>query len=137
MLVVILADEDDQRLLMRSVAAGADGFVLTSMPLDAVLDAVRDVAKGNAFVPAGMLGGLLRGMIDDRRRRQQAGRRTLMLTGREQEVLSLLAAGAETTAIADRLGRHVKRCARTSPTCSPSSARAAGPRPQRWRPSSA
>ncbi len=54
-------------------------------------------------MPRGMLGGLLRELIERRRRDEEVHARYRRLTGREREVLALLAAGDYVDRIARRL----------------------------------
>lgn len=101
--LVLLADDHDEGLLARAVEAGVDGFVPVTAPLADVIEAVTNAARGEAYVPRGMLGELLRLLVERRRARDRVMRRAMTLTSREQEVLGLLAAGLDGAAIATRL----------------------------------
>ena len=59
--------------------------------------------RGEACVPRGMLGSLLRDLIERRRRDDEALARYRRLTGRERDVLRMLARGADVNDIAPAL----------------------------------
>ena len=90
--VVILSESDDQRDVVRAVAAGASGYLLKSARADELAAAVRAVAVGDAFVSPGVAAPLLDRM------RAVGG-----LSAREVDVLRCLARGLETNAIAAEL----------------------------------
>lgn len=93
--VLILTGEASPAVAARAVAAGAGGLVVKSARLDDLILAVRRVVAGEAIFGTQVLGAAL-----DR----LTGRsRTTELTPREQEALALLAIGATTEQIAERL----------------------------------
>lgn len=100
-LVVSAFDLDDY--VVRALAAGADGYLVKSEDPANIVDAVRAVAAGDAVPSAAT-----RAAVDALRRRAPnegpapAGLAT-PLTGREEDVLRLLAAGLSNQAIAREL----------------------------------
>ena len=92
--VVIVADHDQPELLETAVEAGADAFVASSSGLADLRDAVAAASRGEAWVPAPLLGSLLRNLIDRRRASDVALARASRLSDRERAVLELLADGA-------------------------------------------
>jgi DNA-binding NarL/FixJ family response regulator len=106
--VLVLTGEASAAVATRVAEAGGAGLVLKSSRLDELEAAVLQVAAGEvAFGP-----GLLAGVLD-----RLTGRRGgTPLTAREQETLVLLAAGASTEEVSERLGvtrntvrNHVQR----------------------------
>jgi DNA-binding NarL/FixJ family response regulator len=90
--VVVLTVYESPEVLQRAVAAGAHGFVAKSDVSRTLLAAVGAAARGISFVTP-RVAGLAS---------------TRPLTGREREVLQLLAEGLTTREVADRLGIRAK-----------------------------
>jgi DNA-binding NarL/FixJ family response regulator len=84
---LVLTSASDQSLVMLAMAAGAAGFLYKDVDPDALMRAVRSVHDGHTLLAAGAA-GLLAGSGDTGTRRG-----TGALTGREQEVLALIADG--------------------------------------------
>jgi two-component system, NarL family, nitrate/nitrite response regulator NarL len=82
---VILTGSGQDRALLDSLEAGAIGFVTKHQRFSEVVEAVRSAARGEASIPAAMLGKVLPQL-----RNPEATNR---LTEREQSVLELLATG--------------------------------------------
>jgi DNA-binding NarL/FixJ family response regulator len=101
--VLIVAEREDDELLLRSVEAGAKGFVARSSPLPALIQTVRRVGRGEVGYPEHMLGELVDGLVMRRRDRDDATQRLSGLTRRERQVLALLAEGADNDDIARAL----------------------------------
>ena len=101
--VIVFSDEEDERVLLDALEAGATGYLSKGSPLTDVLEATRAVHRGEALVPPRMLASLLERMFVGRQERDEALRRIARLTRREREVLSLLADGADNDDIARRL----------------------------------
>ncbi len=94
-LMVTADDEDD--LLLRAITAGAAGVVLKTNGMATLVKTIRAAARGEAVVSAGDLRRVL-----PRAAQARAGLGH-DLTAREREVLSLLAAGRSTSAMAGTL----------------------------------
>jgi DNA-binding NarL/FixJ family response regulator len=84
---LVLTSASDQSLVTLAMAAGAAGFLYKDVDPDALMRAVRSVHDGHTLLAAGAA-GLLGGSGGTGTRRG-----TGALTGREQEVLALIADG--------------------------------------------
>ena len=92
--VLILSASGEQRDVLEAVKAGATGYLLKSSGREEFLDAVRATAGGKAVFTAGLAGLLLgefRRLAAEPQRTD--GREVPELTGRETEVLKLVATG--------------------------------------------
>jgi DNA-binding NarL/FixJ family response regulator len=103
---LVLTMQWDQCSLLRSVEAGAMGFIGKHQPVTEVLAAIRQVAAGEMVLPADLLMGLLT-------HRQRCPRRAVLplaqepLTALERQVLARAAEGQSSTAIAADLALPV------------------------------
>ena len=101
--VVMLATSPDLALEMRSMRAGASGFVVKSDDVEAMCRSVAVVSGGHAIISPELTGLL----IERLRRTPEGGSGTRpvksALTDREWEVLDLICDGSTTREIADSL----------------------------------
>jgi DNA-binding NarL/FixJ family response regulator len=79
--VIMLTTFDTDADVSKAIKAGAKGYLLKDAPRDELLDCIRKVHSGETVIPALLLSKLAAGL----------GRESV--TGRELEVLSLLARG--------------------------------------------
>jgi DNA-binding NarL/FixJ family response regulator len=100
---VLLADREDEDLLIGALEAGASGFLSKSAPLGELIQAARRVRDGEVLIPPRLLGPLLFRLIRRRREQNDAMRQVSKLTGREKEILALLTGGADNNGIAQAL----------------------------------
>ncbi|MEU6193208.1 response regulator transcription factor [Streptomyces sp. NPDC047061] len=103
--VLILTTFDMDDYAFEGLRAGAAGFLLKDV-LPAVLGAaIRDVARGDAVLTPRITRGLVDrfAQIAPWPHDEDAGRRFVQLTQREQEVFHLIASGLTNAEIADRL----------------------------------
>jgi len=95
-IVVLTAAAEDSMLVM-ATEAGCAGFLLKTSPLEELVAAVRTAAAGEMLVSSELLARLLGRLRHDRSQPATA------LTGREREILELIAEGLTNAAIAKRL----------------------------------
>jgi DNA-binding NarL/FixJ family response regulator len=79
--VIVLTTYDTDHEIYRAVKAGAKGYVLKDARREELLDCIRRVSRGETAIPAPLLEKLAAGMSSE------------ALTGRELDVLTLLARG--------------------------------------------
>ena len=99
--VLVLTTYDDDAWVFDAIRAGAAGYLLKDTPRAEVIKAVRGTAEGKAFVDPTVAGKLL-GQVAAQQN-QQATLLTAKLTGREVDVLHLVAQGHTNAAIATQL----------------------------------
>lgn len=102
--IVMLTVRDDDEKLFESIRNGAQGYLLKNIRSKEMIEMLRGAVHGEAAITPALGGRMLE---EFRRISQRAGQepreKTEALTGREQEVLSLAAAGATNMEIASNL----------------------------------
>ena len=103
--VLMLSMHCADHLVARALAAGAGGYALKDLPVAQLAAAIRTVHRGQRYLsPAAV-----EKVVDHLGRPLAAARsRYDLLTGREREVLKLLADGLGVKQVAARLSRSVK-----------------------------
>lgn len=97
--VIALSIHSDRRFVRQMFEAGASGYLLKEGAFEELARAIREVADGNAFVSPGIAGVLIDDVVGRMADKETpAGIRGL--SGREREVLQLLAEGKTTKEIA-------------------------------------
>ena len=96
--VVALTGTDVEDEVLAAVEAGAQGYLAKTSPRDDFLEAIRRVAQGDAWLPAHLTRRLL-----TRLKPRPAPKVEEPLTGRESEVLELLARGWSNRRISQEL----------------------------------
>ena len=98
--VVVLTMQDDPGFAREAMAEGATGFVLKESADSELVHAIRSVARGGTYLDPALGGRLLTEPAD--------GNGAIPLTGREVEVLRLLALGHTNAEIAAGLHLSVR-----------------------------
>jgi len=101
--VLILSMYSDERYVLRSVKAGARGYVLKNSAGDELVQAILTVQRGTAFFSPAVARIFQNGFARLKDARETSDRYDL-LTDRERQVYQLLAEGNSNKDIANRLG---------------------------------
>jgi len=99
---VILTTFDDDQLVLAGLKAGARGYLLKDVSLEQLVEAVRTVAEGGSLVAPAVTQRLLAG-VDRIQNQFSSLEQPDPLTGRETEILRLLAGGYSNKEIANSL----------------------------------
>ena len=99
--VLVLTTYDDDEWVFDAIRAGASGYLLKDTPREEVIKAVRGTVEGRSFLDPAVAGKLI-GQVAGQQT-QPATLITDKLTGREVDVLRLLARGFTNADIAAQL----------------------------------
>jgi len=99
--VMILTIHENEQYVHEMLKAGADGYVLKNAEKKEIFDGVRAVAKGDNYFSSEVSKLLLGGLIKRSREIETAS--GSHLTGREKEILKLIAEGKTSKQIAQQL----------------------------------
>lgn len=101
--IIVLTIHDDREYLLKSIKAGASGYVMKDAESDHLIEAIRDVYSGQTYIQPNITTSFIREFDDtphpDTNKRLQRDN----LTQREIEVLLLIAEGKNNREIADEL----------------------------------
>ncbi len=103
-IVMLTASRDDEDLF-DALRAGASGYLLKDMDPDRLAAALRGVLAGEAALPRSLAMKVIQQLQSPNRRRfiPSKGTGVARLTGRETEVLEMMAEGLTTEQIAEKL----------------------------------
>jgi DNA-binding NarL/FixJ family response regulator len=101
--VLVLTMFDDDPTVFTAMQAGARGYLLKGAEQDEIVGALRAVAAGQVIFGPGIASRVLDHFAAPPAPAAPAAEPFPELTAREREILSLLAEGRRTSAIADRL----------------------------------
>lgn len=99
--VLVLTTYADDEWVFDAIQAGASGYLLKDTPREELIRAIRGTVAGKTYVDPSVAGKVLEQVSS--RQTQPATLLTSKLTGREAEVLRLIAGGLSNADIADRL----------------------------------
>jgi DNA-binding NarL/FixJ family response regulator len=97
--VLVLTASEEERVVIELLQAGAVGYLPKTVDLSELLEAIRAVAGGGSVLPPAIASVVVRYLAGDERNQQDP----TPLTGRELEVLALVAGGFTNRDIAQKL----------------------------------
>jgi two-component system response regulator NreC len=103
--MLILTMHEEEELVARCLEAGASGYIIKDAPASQLLYAIETLLKGEKYLSPVVLKKVVAGYVKSSQRPQTSYDR---LSGREREILKLLAEGLSVKEIATRLGLSVK-----------------------------
>lgn len=101
--VVLLTSSESEEDMLTAIKAGARGYVIKDTPLPQLVQGIEDVIAGGAVVSPAMGGKLFDTVRQLLRHREIVAGRKPTLTGREVEVLQLIAKGKTSREIGELL----------------------------------
>ncbi|MBI3546633.1 MAG: response regulator transcription factor [Gammaproteobacteria bacterium] len=101
--VLVLSMHEEQQYAVRAIKAGASGYLTKESASDLLIQAIRKVAAGGAFISPAVAEQLALAVMPE-----AGGLPHKTLSDREYQVLQLLVAGKSVTDIAQQLNLSVK-----------------------------
>jgi two-component system NarL family response regulator len=101
--VILLTGSESEEDLLSAIKAGARGYIIKDMPFPQLVDSIAAISKGGAVVSSQMAGKLFDVTRQLLRHQELLAARKPTLTGREIEVLQLVAKGLTSRSIGEQL----------------------------------
>lgn len=101
--VILLTGSESEEDLLSAIKAGARGYIIKDMPFPQLVDSISAITKGGAVVSSQMAGKLFDVTRQLLRHQELLAARKPTLTGREIEVLQLVARGLTSRSIGEQL----------------------------------
>jgi DNA-binding NarL/FixJ family response regulator len=100
--IILLTQHDEGQYLSEALDAGVKGYVLKSQVANDLIQAMRQVSRGEVYLSPGVSGAVVEAY------RSKSEKPRDPLTSRERQVLQLIAEGKSTKDVASVLGISVK-----------------------------
>ncbi|MGI6142424.1 MAG: response regulator [bacterium] len=97
--ILALTIHDDDEYMLQMVRAGARGYILKDVDPGGLIKAIQAALRGESYISPGIAGKVF-GVLNRLARGGEYHPRSQILTGREQEVLELIAQGCSNAKIA-------------------------------------
>jgi two-component system, NarL family, response regulator DevR len=94
---LMFSAHDDEDAMLRSIMAGASGFLLKLSAGEQLADAIRSVAQGNSLIGPGATQSVMEHV------RRSSARAEMQLSGQQEKVLDLIVEGLTNREIGERL----------------------------------
>jgi len=102
---IILTTFDDNELVLQGLRAGARGYLLKDVSLDALVEAIESVHKGGTMVKPALTERILKGLTSSQEEQQSDSPPVEALSPKELEVLRLMAGGYSNREIAEAINK--------------------------------
>lgn len=99
--IVMSTIYDDDHHVFSALRAGANGYLIKDQSRDSQIEMLRDIVNGQPPISPGVARRILRYFTEQKVEQKPAGQQ---LTGREQEVLRLIAKGYSRPEVAELMG---------------------------------
>jgi DNA-binding NarL/FixJ family response regulator len=106
-LVIMLTVFEEEDLIFDALMAGAMGYLLKRQPPEQLLDAIHEILIGGSPMSATIARKVVKLLQRSGDPGKPAGGARSLFSGRQQEILDLLAAGEPYKAIADQMGLSI------------------------------
>ena len=100
--IILLTQHDEGQYISEALDAGVKGYVLKNQVASDLLEAIRQVSRGQVYLSP----GVSRGVMEAYQSKSEKSKNSLTL--RERQVLQLIAEGKSTKDVASLLGISVK-----------------------------
>jgi DNA-binding NarL/FixJ family response regulator len=100
--VILLTQHEEEQYIHEALEAGVKGYVLKSQVASDLIHAIQKVSRGAVYLSPGVTGAVMEAY------RSRSERSSDPLSGRERQVLQLIAEGKSTKDVASLLGISVK-----------------------------
>ncbi len=101
--IIILADQLDPSFACSAIADGVEGYLLTSSPIDEILQALRVIAMGGMWLQQDVIQVLAEQVVHANSQATENGHPSRLLSAREQQILCSFAEGQTSKEIASQL----------------------------------
>lgn len=101
--ILALSMHDEKSYIVKMLEAGVLGYVLKDTGMDELVDAITAVAHGETYFSQGVTAAMVQNFIQHKNIKQKHKSLSEELTGREQEVLVLIANEYSNAEIAEKL----------------------------------
>ena len=108
--VLMLSMHNNEDYILRSVEAGAYGYILKDSSSDEMIKAIRTIASGEKYYSSPVASIILSGYMQQLKRGEKHGRaeRQSKLSNKEKEILQFLVDGMSSREIAEKLQLSVR-----------------------------
>ena len=108
--VLMLSMHNNEDYILRSVEAGAYGYILKDSSSDEMIKAIRSIATGEKYYSSPVASIILSGYMQQLKKGQKVSRadRSSKLSNKEKEILSYLIDGMSSREIAEKLQLSVR-----------------------------
>ena len=101
--VVLLTSSESEEDLLSAIKSGAQGYVVKDIPMSQLVESIHEVVRGGSVISPMMASKLFANVRQLLRHRDIVAGRRPTLTGREVEVLQLVAQGMTSREIGEKL----------------------------------